>query len=194
MIFLSQHRRLLYDLFTKNYRVRRNMVQAKLTQEFGDVSKAEIDRLLNVRWTTRLNLSALNELFVFCLWSNVSSVVTGVLQLPCRDVVPQGNGAFLTVRARPLRPMSANQILSQVSSGRAVRQTDESQSQLAQFWGWVIGEQIYPPSALLRTWSFLISTEAFLTLTRAPGRRAEERNSSHTLTHSWSVRGVNYGS
>ncbi|KAF3704243.1 DNA-directed RNA polymerase III subunit RPC5 [Channa argus] len=43
----DKHRRLLYDLFTKNYRVRRNMVQAKLTEELGDISKAQIDRLLN---------------------------------------------------------------------------------------------------------------------------------------------------
>ncbi|XP_076616908.1 DNA-directed RNA polymerase III subunit RPC5 [Chaetodon auriga] len=42
----DKHRRLLYDLFTKNYRVRRNMIQARLAQEFGDVSKADIDRLL----------------------------------------------------------------------------------------------------------------------------------------------------
>ncbi|KAI3365099.1 hypothetical protein L3Q82_010221, partial [Scortum barcoo] len=43
----DKHRRLLYDLFTKNYRVRRNMIQARLGQELGDVSKADVDRLLN---------------------------------------------------------------------------------------------------------------------------------------------------
>ncbi|XP_041672197.1 DNA-directed RNA polymerase III subunit RPC5 [Cheilinus undulatus] len=42
----DKHRRLLYDLFTKNYRVRRNIIQARLAQEFEDVSKADIDRLL----------------------------------------------------------------------------------------------------------------------------------------------------
>ncbi|XP_058477576.1 DNA-directed RNA polymerase III subunit RPC5 [Solea solea] len=42
----DKHRRLLYDLFTKNYRIRRNMIQAKLTQEFGDAPKADVDRLL----------------------------------------------------------------------------------------------------------------------------------------------------
>ncbi|XP_071380086.1 DNA-directed RNA polymerase III subunit RPC5 [Centroberyx affinis] len=43
----DKHRRLLYELFSKNYRVRRNMVQARLAQEFGDdVPKADIDRLL----------------------------------------------------------------------------------------------------------------------------------------------------
>ncbi|CAJ1080007.1 DNA-directed RNA polymerase III subunit RPC5 [Xyrichtys novacula] len=43
----DKHRRLLYDLFTKNYRVRRNMIQARLAQEFEDVPKADIDRLLS---------------------------------------------------------------------------------------------------------------------------------------------------
>ncbi|XP_044033798.1 DNA-directed RNA polymerase III subunit RPC5 isoform X2 [Siniperca chuatsi] len=42
----DKHRRLLFDLFTKNYRIRRNMIQARLMQEFGDASKADIDRLL----------------------------------------------------------------------------------------------------------------------------------------------------
>lgn len=56
-VFFLQHRRLLYDLFTKNYKVRRNIVQARLNQEFGDVCKADVDRLLNVRWTIRLNIS-----------------------------------------------------------------------------------------------------------------------------------------
>uniref|UniRef100_A0A3P9K230 Polymerase (RNA) III (DNA directed) polypeptide E n=1 Tax=Oryzias latipes TaxID=8090 RepID=A0A3P9K230_ORYLA len=42
----DQHRRLLYDLFTKNFRVRRSMVQTKLSQELGDTSKADVDRVL----------------------------------------------------------------------------------------------------------------------------------------------------
>lgn len=46
---VPQHRRLLYDAFTKHYRVRRSALQARLSQEFGDVSKAEVDRLLHVR-------------------------------------------------------------------------------------------------------------------------------------------------
>lgn len=45
----------------------------------------------------------------------------GVLQLPRRDVVPQGDDAVLTLRNRLLQPPSANQILSHVSSGRAVK-------------------------------------------------------------------------
>ncbi|XP_034049347.1 DNA-directed RNA polymerase III subunit RPC5 [Thalassophryne amazonica] len=43
---LDTHRQLLYDLFTKNYRLRRSAIQTRLTTEFGEVSKAEIDRLL----------------------------------------------------------------------------------------------------------------------------------------------------
>ncbi|XP_063749935.1 DNA-directed RNA polymerase III subunit RPC5 isoform X1 [Eleginops maclovinus] len=42
----DKQRRLLYDLFNKNYRIRRTMVQAKLTQELGESSKADVDRLL----------------------------------------------------------------------------------------------------------------------------------------------------
>ncbi|XP_015237030.1 PREDICTED: DNA-directed RNA polymerase III subunit RPC5 [Cyprinodon variegatus] len=43
----DKHRHLLYNLFSKNYRIRRSVVQAKLAQELGDVSKAEVDRLLH---------------------------------------------------------------------------------------------------------------------------------------------------
>ncbi|XP_037611755.1 DNA-directed RNA polymerase III subunit RPC5 [Sebastes umbrosus] len=43
----DKQRRLLYDVFNKNYRVRRNTIQVKLAQEFGDVPKADVDRLLN---------------------------------------------------------------------------------------------------------------------------------------------------
>ncbi|XP_070783389.1 DNA-directed RNA polymerase III subunit RPC5 [Enoplosus armatus] len=43
----DKHRRLLYDVFSKNYRIRRNIIQVRVTQEFGDASKADIDRLLN---------------------------------------------------------------------------------------------------------------------------------------------------
>lgn len=43
----DKYRRLLYDLFTQNYRMRRNVIQAKLAQEFGEMSKAELDRLLH---------------------------------------------------------------------------------------------------------------------------------------------------
>lgn len=48
-VVVLQQRRLLYDLFTKHYRLRRSAVQTRLAQEFGEVSKAEVDRLLHVR-------------------------------------------------------------------------------------------------------------------------------------------------
>ncbi|KAM8837212.1 DNA-directed RNA polymerase III subunit RPC5 isoform 2-T2 [Spinachia spinachia] len=42
----DKHRRVLYDLFNKNYRIRRNAFQVKLSQEFGDVLKTDVNRLL----------------------------------------------------------------------------------------------------------------------------------------------------
>ncbi|XP_028331725.1 DNA-directed RNA polymerase III subunit RPC5 [Gouania willdenowi] len=43
----DKHRRILFELFSKNYKVRRSAVHARLSQEFGDVPKADIDRVLN---------------------------------------------------------------------------------------------------------------------------------------------------
>ncbi|KAJ8246352.1 hypothetical protein GJAV_G00266780 [Gymnothorax javanicus] len=43
----DKHRQVLFELFMKNYRVRRNMVQTRLSQELGDAAtKADVDRLL----------------------------------------------------------------------------------------------------------------------------------------------------
>ncbi|CAB1338227.1 unnamed protein product, partial [Coregonus sp. 'balchen'] len=43
----DKHRQVLYEIFMKNYRVRRNVIQTRLTQELGDqVTKADVDRLL----------------------------------------------------------------------------------------------------------------------------------------------------
>lgn len=43
----DKHRQVLFELFMKNYRVRRNMIQARLSQELGDAAtKADVDRLL----------------------------------------------------------------------------------------------------------------------------------------------------
>ncbi|XP_020783824.2 DNA-directed RNA polymerase III subunit RPC5 [Boleophthalmus pectinirostris] len=39
-------RRVLFELFSKNYRIKRTMLQAKLSQEIGEVSKTDIDRML----------------------------------------------------------------------------------------------------------------------------------------------------
>ncbi|XP_043770432.1 DNA-directed RNA polymerase III subunit RPC5 isoform X1 [Cervus elaphus] len=45
----DQHRQVLLEIFSKNYRVRRNMIQARLTQECGeDLSKQEVDKVLKV--------------------------------------------------------------------------------------------------------------------------------------------------
>uniref|UniRef100_A0A8C7LG37 Polymerase (RNA) III (DNA directed) polypeptide E n=1 Tax=Oncorhynchus kisutch TaxID=8019 RepID=A0A8C7LG37_ONCKI len=43
----DKHRQVLYEIFMKNYRVRRNVIQTRLTQEMGDqVTKDDVDRLL----------------------------------------------------------------------------------------------------------------------------------------------------
>ncbi|XP_030630221.1 DNA-directed RNA polymerase III subunit RPC5 [Chanos chanos] len=43
----DKHRQVLFDIFNTNYRVRRNVIQTRLTQEFGDsVTKADVDKLL----------------------------------------------------------------------------------------------------------------------------------------------------
>uniref|UniRef100_A0A8C2C9N3 DNA-directed RNA polymerase III subunit RPC5 C-terminal domain-containing protein n=1 Tax=Cyprinus carpio TaxID=7962 RepID=A0A8C2C9N3_CYPCA len=43
----DKHRQVLFEIFMKNYRVRRNVIQTRLTQELGDaVTKTDVDRLL----------------------------------------------------------------------------------------------------------------------------------------------------
>ncbi|XP_036428778.1 DNA-directed RNA polymerase III subunit RPC5 [Colossoma macropomum] len=43
----DKHRQILFEIFMKNYRVRRNVIQTRLTQELGDaVTKSDVDRLL----------------------------------------------------------------------------------------------------------------------------------------------------
>lgn len=40
----------MLEIFSKNYRVRRNMIQSRLTQECGeDLSKQEVDKVLKVQ-------------------------------------------------------------------------------------------------------------------------------------------------
>ncbi|XP_028990086.1 DNA-directed RNA polymerase III subunit RPC5 [Betta splendens] len=43
----DKYRRLLFDMFLKNYRLRRSTIQTKLAEELGEVPKADIDRLLS---------------------------------------------------------------------------------------------------------------------------------------------------
>ncbi|XP_067318028.1 DNA-directed RNA polymerase III subunit RPC5-like [Anolis sagrei] len=43
----DQHRQILLDIFSKNYRVRRNVIQNRLAQEYGDgIDKQEVDKIL----------------------------------------------------------------------------------------------------------------------------------------------------
>ncbi|XP_076856174.1 DNA-directed RNA polymerase III subunit RPC5 isoform X1 [Brachyhypopomus gauderio] len=43
----DKHRQVLFEIFMKNYRVRRSVIQTRLTQELGDgVTKSDVDRLL----------------------------------------------------------------------------------------------------------------------------------------------------
>ncbi|XP_043818445.1 DNA-directed RNA polymerase III subunit RPC5 isoform X3 [Dromiciops gliroides] len=43
----DQHRQVLLEIFSKNYRVRRNLIQTRLSQECGeDLSKQEVDKVL----------------------------------------------------------------------------------------------------------------------------------------------------
>lgn len=50
MFLLLKHRQVLLEIFSKNYRVRRNLIQSRLTQECGeDLSKQEVDKVLKVR-------------------------------------------------------------------------------------------------------------------------------------------------
>uniref|UniRef100_A0A6J0U5N1 DNA-directed RNA polymerase III subunit RPC5 n=1 Tax=Pogona vitticeps TaxID=103695 RepID=A0A6J0U5N1_9SAUR len=43
----DQHRQILLDIFSKNYRVRRNVIQNQLAQEYGeDLDKQEVDKVL----------------------------------------------------------------------------------------------------------------------------------------------------
>ncbi|XP_017705847.1 PREDICTED: DNA-directed RNA polymerase III subunit RPC5 isoform X1 [Rhinopithecus bieti] len=47
VFLLLKHRQVLLEIFSKNYRVRRNMIQSRLTQECGeDLSKQEVDKVL----------------------------------------------------------------------------------------------------------------------------------------------------
>lgn len=96
-LVVLQHRRLLYELFSRNYRVKRSAVQARLAQEFGDVSKAEVDRLFHVSEAPGVERA--------CTCRVVKSgVAAGVLQQLRWDVVPEGNHPVLTVTPTPHPP------------------------------------------------------------------------------------------
>ena len=108
------------------------MVQARLNQEFGDVCKADVDRLLNVRWMIRLNIYVITSFSVNIPdLTALLSFFLGVLQQPRRDVVPQGNDTVLTLSALPpaVTVCQSDPLPGVQWEGS---ETEESQSQLAQ--------------------------------------------------------------
>lgn len=68
IIFLLKHRQVLLEIFSKNYRVRRNVIQNQLSQECGeDVNKQEVDRVLKVSFYSAVGLIQLMHEFLM-LW------------------------------------------------------------------------------------------------------------------------------
>lgn len=68
IIFLLKHRQVLLEIFSKNYRVRRNVIQNQLSQECGeDVNKQEVDRVLKVSFYSAVVLIQLVHEFLM-LW------------------------------------------------------------------------------------------------------------------------------
>ncbi|KFW12645.1 DNA-directed RNA polymerase III subunit RPC5, partial [Eurypyga helias] len=56
----DQHRQVLLEIFSKNYRVRRNVIQNQLSQECGeDLNKQEVDRVLKVSFCSGVGLMQL---------------------------------------------------------------------------------------------------------------------------------------
>lgn len=110
-----QHRRLLLELFSSSYRVKRSAVQARLAQELGDVSKADVDRVLHVRPLDK----PLVGFFFFLSCFSRGRVVAGVLQQPRRDVVPQGDHRVVTLSRRlRLHSLSSSSQGGRQSHGR----------------------------------------------------------------------------
>lgn len=65
MRYPPQHRQVLYEIFMKNYRVRRNVIQTRLTQELGDqTTKADMDRLLKVRQASEQSVEQTAEQYL----------------------------------------------------------------------------------------------------------------------------------
>lgn len=66
MILLLKHRQVLLEIFSKNYRVRRNVIQNQLSQ---DLNKQEVDRVLKVSFCSAGALPQLVHEFL-TLWFN----------------------------------------------------------------------------------------------------------------------------
>lgn len=63
--FLLKHRQVLLEIFSKNYRVRRNVIQNQLSQECGeDLNKQEVDRVLKVSFYSVVGLIQLIHEFL----------------------------------------------------------------------------------------------------------------------------------
>jgi len=64
-MILSKHRQVLLEIFSKNYRVRRNVIQSQLSQECGaDLNKQEVDRVLKVSFCSIVGLIQLMHEFL----------------------------------------------------------------------------------------------------------------------------------
>ncbi len=69
LLFSPQLRQVLFEIFMKNYRVRRNLIQTRLTQELGDaVTKTDVDRLLKVRMQDFILESACYKLYLLYIF------------------------------------------------------------------------------------------------------------------------------
>lgn len=177
-----QYRRVLYDMFTKNYRLRRNMIQTRLAEELGDAPKADIDRLLNVRRVMRLNI---------CFYQLLITDLTWPLSFQecCKS---QGGMWYLkgTIQSWHGDPAPCGHCQPFVSSPRCPvgGQTGRCEP-IASCWAlrMVMGEQRCQPWYLLCSEpdAFLVLAEAFLTLTQALWRSTEDRVSSHTQSINW---------
>ncbi|NXC17279.1 RPC5 polymerase, partial [Corythaeola cristata] len=61
----DQHRQVLLEIFSKNYRVRRNVIQNQLSQECGeDLNKQEVDRVLKASFSSVVGLILLINEFL----------------------------------------------------------------------------------------------------------------------------------
>lgn len=122
-----QHRRLLLDLFSSSYKVKRTAVQARLAQELGDVSKADVDRVLHVRprpaWRTCPGFAVVVWFFTLaccCLLQECCSSHAGMWYL--KGTIESWHWAAVPSCTHPPHP----------PPGWEGSQVDDSQSELGQ--------------------------------------------------------------
>lgn len=178
-----QHRRLLYDMFTKNYRLRRNMIQAKLAEELGDVPKSDVDRLLNVRWATGKNICSnylfntdltSSLLFQECCKSHAGMwYLKGTIQSWHWDPAPCGHRQ--PIKSSPRCPVGGQ---------------SERWQPITALWALQVDKDVSPDiSSAQNLKLFLFQPKHFWSFTRALWRSAEDRNSSQTQSIGWRVWG-----